>query len=143
MLNAEYPYEWNGDHLFTNFVHLHQKLVESGYFIEVLSESFTCFDTSNYKVLLIADPEDYFSKREMAKLRHDIEYNGLSLVILADWYNQDLMKRNEFFNNNTFELWRPLMAGANVPSLNALLQPYDIALGQKVFSGEFMLDGHR
>lgn len=32
------------------------------------------------------------------------------------------------------------MAGSNIPSLNALLQPYNIAFGEKVFSGEFFLD---
>jgi len=32
------------------------------------------------------------------------------------------------------------MAGANVPTLNALLAPYHIALGEKVFSGEFFLE---
>ena len=32
------------------------------------------------------------------------------------------------------------MAGSNVPSLNALLQPYNIAFGEKVFSGDFYLD---
>jgi len=32
------------------------------------------------------------------------------------------------------------MAGSNVPSLNSLLEPYNIAFGQKVFSGEFYLE---
>lgn len=32
------------------------------------------------------------------------------------------------------------MAGSNLPSLNALLQPYNIAFGEKVFSGEFFLE---
>lgn len=50
------------------------------------------------------------------------------------------MKKNAFFNNNTFEIWTPLMAGANIPSLNALLAPYHIAFGEKVFSGDFQLD---
>lgn len=50
------------------------------------------------------------------------------------------MKKNKFFNNNTFELWTPFMAGANVPTLNALLAPYHIAFGEKVFSGEIYLD---
>jgi membrane-bound transcription factor site-1 protease len=31
------------------------------------------------------------------------------------------------------------MAGSNVPSLNALLQPYHIAFGQGVYSGNFKL----
>lgn len=89
---------------------------------------------------MIIDSEDYFSQSEIAKLRRDIEQNSLSLVVLADWYNQDLMKKSKFFNNNTFELWTPFMAGANVPSLNSLLEPYHIAFGEKVFSGEVFLD---
>jgi len=36
-------------------------LIESGFFVEILSESYNCFDSNNYKVLLIIDPEDYFS----------------------------------------------------------------------------------
>ncbi len=47
------------------------------------------------------------------------------------------MRRNAFFNNNTFELWTPFMAGSNIPSLNALLAPYHIAFGQNVYSGDF------
>lgn len=53
----------------------------------MLTESFSCFDAANYKVLLIIDPEDYFTKGEILKLRHDYEQNGLSLIIVADWYN--------------------------------------------------------
>lgn len=32
------------------------------------------------------------------------------------------------------------MAGSNVPTINALLEPYSIALGEKVFSGEFFIE---
>lgn len=87
LLNSDYPYEWNGDHIFTNYVHLHQKLIESGYYVEILAESYNCFDSKNYKVLLVIDPEDYFTKSEIAKLRQDIEHNSLSVIIIADWYN--------------------------------------------------------
>ncbi len=87
LLNSDYPYEWNGDHIFTNYVHLHQKLIESDFYIEVLTENFGCFDARNYKTLMIIDPEDYFSEQEILKLRQDIEYRGLSLIVIADWYN--------------------------------------------------------
>ena len=86
-MNSDYPYEWNGDHIFTNYVHLHQKLIESGFYIEVLSENFGCFEAKNYKTLMLIDPEDYFSESEILKLRQDIEYRGLSLIVIADWYN--------------------------------------------------------
>ena len=29
------------------------------------------------------------------------------------------------------------MAGSNVPTLNAFLEPYHVAFGEKVFSGDF------
>jgi membrane-bound transcription factor site-1 protease len=76
LLNAEYPYEWNGDHLFTNFVTLHQKLTSgesNGFFIEILNERFSCFNANNYKVLMIVDPEDYMAREEIEKLRDDFE----------------------------------------------------------------------
>ena len=66
------------------------------------------------------DPEDYFSEAEILKLRQDVE-SGLSLVVIGDWYNEELMKQTSFMNNNTFEIWEPVMAGANVGSINALL----------------------
>lgn len=89
---------------------------------------------------MIIDSEDYFTQEEILKVRNDIEYKELSLIVIAEWYNKELMTKNKFFNNNTFELWTPFMAGANVPTLNALLEPYHIAFGENVYSGDFYLD---
>lgn len=62
----DHPFEWNGDHIFTNFVQMHQRLTEmGGYSIEVLSDPFTCFDANNYGALMIIDTEDYFSEAEI------------------------------------------------------------------------------
>lgn len=138
----EHPFEWNGDHIYTNYVQMHQRLVEFGdYHVEILTEPFTCFDAENYGALLVVDPEDYFSGAEITKLRRDIEQLDLSLIVLADWYSQPLLEQSSFYNNNTFEVWHPVMAGSNVRTLNALLEPYNIALGdQRVLSGDFVLD---
>ena len=71
-LNPSYaqPYEWTGDHMFTNYVQLHQRLTEyGGYFVETLTDPATCFDASNYGALLLIDPEDFFSNNEISKLR--------------------------------------------------------------------------
>jgi hypothetical protein len=140
--NFDYPFEWNGDHIFTNYVQMHQRLTElGGYFVEVLSDPFTCFDASNYGALLIIDPEDYFSEAEIVKLRDDVENNELSLIVMGDWYNENVMKESSFVNNNTFETWQPVMAGANVGTINALLEPYNIAFGDKrVLTGDFVID---
>ena len=71
---------------------MHQRLTDFGnYHIEVLTDPFTCFNAENYGALLIVDPEDYFSEAEILKLRQDVE-NGLSLVVIGDWYNEELMR---------------------------------------------------
>ena len=91
--NYQQPYEWTGDHMFTNYVQLHQRLTEyGGYHVETLTDPMTCFNASNYGALLIIDPEDFFSRNEISKLRHDIEQNGLSLIVLADWYSEQLLR---------------------------------------------------
>jgi len=113
--------------------------VELGLYVEVLNEPFTCFDASLYGTLLLADPEDYFSMIEIEKLRRDLEAGGLSIVILAEWFNEEIMHKNEFFNNNTFERWSPFMAGGNILALNELLAPYHVAFGERVFSGDFQI----
>ena len=38
----------NGDHIHTNFKDMFTALRSSGYFVEVLGSSFTCFDASQY-----------------------------------------------------------------------------------------------
>ena len=35
---------------------------------------------------MVVDPEEEFFQDEIAKLRNDVQHNGLSLMVLADWY---------------------------------------------------------
>lgn len=116
-----------------------------GYHIETLTDPFTCFDARNYGALLLVDPEDYFSRAEIVKLRRDIETEGLGLIVLADWYSESLMKQSAIYSNKSIdssqELLEPVMAGANVHSLNALLEAYHISFGdQRVLTGDFVVD---
>ena len=53
--------------------------------------------------MLLVDIEDYLSEEEITKLRVDIEVRGLSLVAIADWYNQDKIASTNYFNTGTFE----------------------------------------
>lgn len=53
---------------------MHQRLTDyGGYYVEVLTDPFTCFEATNYGALMIIDPEDYFSEQEIEKLRNDVE----------------------------------------------------------------------
>ncbi|OQR74736.1 membrane-bound transcription factor site-1 protease-like [Tropilaelaps mercedesae] len=61
------PLDWHGDHIHTNFRELYTQLRNTGYYVEVLGEPFTCFNAKNYAVLLIVDPEEEFFVEEIAK----------------------------------------------------------------------------
>lgn len=40
---------------------------------------------------------------------------GLSLVILAEWYNPEVMKKIKFFDDNTQMWWTPQTGGGHAP----------------------------
>merc|ERR1711988_1071818 len=127
--------DWTGDHIFTNFKGAYMKLRSEGYFVEVLSSDFTCFDAYQYGALLLVDPEDDFFPEEVTKLEKDIIELGLSLVVMGDWYNVASIRDISFFDDNTRSDWSAVTGGANIPALNELLAPYGIAFGDRVFDG--------
>jgi len=130
------PLDWNGDHIHTNFRDLYERLRAAGYFIDVLGESFNCFDASNYGTLMIVDSEEEFFAEEIEKITLDVE-NGLNLIVFGDWFNTEVMKKVRFFDENTRQWWIPDTGGANVPALNELLEPFEIGFGDIVSDGEF------
>jgi membrane-bound transcription factor site-1 protease len=79
---------------------MYQHVRNSGYYVDVLGSPLTCFDASQYGTLLLVDSEEEFFPEELAKLRHDVEA-GLSVVIVADWYNASVMRRVKFYDENT------------------------------------------
>ncbi|PNF21813.1 Membrane-bound transcription factor site-1 protease [Cryptotermes secundus] len=135
------PLDWNGDHIHTNFKDMYQHLRNSGYYLEVLGSPFTCFDASQYGTVLLVDAEEEYFPEEVAKLKRDVD-NGLSLLVFADWYNVTVMKKVKFYDENTRQWWMPDTGGANVPALNDLLSSWGIALGDRVFEGDFTLGDH-
>ncbi|KAL4234848.1 Membrane-bound transcription factor site-1 protease [Mactra antiquata] len=135
------PLDWNGDHIHTNFKDMYQHLRQAGYFVEVLGSPFTCFDGRHYSTLLIADSEEEFFPEEISKLKRDVD-NGLSVIILADWYNVSVMKKVKFYDENTRQWWMPDTGGSNIPSINDLLSPLGIAFTDNVYEGEFTLGDH-
>lgn len=51
--------------------------------------------------LLIVDPEEEFFEEEISKLHNDVANKSLSLIVFADWYNVSVMRRVQFFDENT------------------------------------------
>ncbi|XP_045605609.1 membrane-bound transcription factor site-1 protease [Procambarus clarkii] len=132
------PLDWNADHIHTNFKDMYQHLRNSGYYIEVLGSPFTCFDASKYGTLMIVDPEEEYFPEEVTKLRRDVE-KGLSVIVFADWYNVNVMKKVKFYDENTKQLWMPVTGGSNIPALNYLLASWGVALSDGVYEGDFTL----
>lgn len=137
------PLDWNGDHIHTNFKDMYQHLRNAGYYLEVLGYPFTCFDAKNYGTLLIVDTEEEFFPEEVAKLKQDVEEDGLSVVVFADWYNIAVMRKIKFYDENTRRWWIPETGGANIPAINDLLYPnWGVAFGDEVRNGQFTLGQH-
>jgi membrane-bound transcription factor site-1 protease len=137
------PLDWNGDHVHTNFRDMYSSLRSNGYFVEVLGSPFTCFDATQYGALLLVDSEEEFFPDEISKLKLDVEERGLSLVVFADWYNSEVMKKIKFYDENTRQWWMPDTGGANVPALNDLLSPWGIAFSSEVLEGEMTVSDHK
>jgi membrane-bound transcription factor site-1 protease len=119
--------DWHGDHPHTNFHDMYNYLRDEGYFLEVLASPLTCFDATNYGALMIVDSEDEFYPEEIEKLEKDIRVYGLGLLVYADWYDLESVKKMRFYDDNTRSWWEAATGGANVPALNDLLKPLGIA----------------
>lgn len=136
------PLDWRADHIHTNFRDMYTHLRNAGYYIEVLGQPFTCFDALNYGTLLIVDPEEEFFDDEMEKLRRDVLHSNLSVIVFADWYNTSVMRKIQFYDENTRQWWMPDTGGANIPALNELFGSFGIAFGDQVNEGYFDMGDH-
>jgi len=129
------PYEWKGDHLFTNYLQLYKFLRSQEYHIEILNEPITCFDSRNYAAFILADPEKALSKNEVIKLRKDIEIRGLSLIVIAEWSDEAMIEKHTFKSEFTKKEWKPVIGGSDLRSINTLLKPYGIMFKESSYSG--------
>ena len=128
--------DWFGDHLHTNYHTLYDFIKDKGYFIEVLTTDYSCIDPDLYSTLVIIDPEDKFHENEIKKLEYDVMNKGLSVIIFADWYNEQLINDVRFFDDNTRSLWDALTGGSNIVALNQILEPFDIQFGDMTVVGD-------
>ena len=134
--------DWHGDHPFTNYHTAFEKLVDAGYHVEFLGSSFLCFDAKNYGTLLLIDPEEEYTKEEVAKLERDVKEEGLGLAVFGEWFEAGTLAKMRFFDDNTRSWWTPVTGGANVPALNDLLQPFGIAFGSAILNGKVAVGKH-
>ena len=74
---------------------------------------------------------------------NDVLNNGLSVLVFADWYNEKILEQSRFFDDNTRTLWDALTGGSNLPALNELLDPFNIAFNDQVVMGPFSIGSHR
>eukprot|EP00756_Hemistasia_phaeocysticola_P013388 Hpha_TRINITY_DN15276_c0_g4::TRINITY_DN15276_c0_g4_i1::g.66477::m.66477/K08653/MBTPS1; membrane-bound transcription factor site-1 protease len=131
--------DWNGDHPHTNFKGAFDAVIKAGYYVDILTSDFLSFDASVYSALLLIDTEEEFSNAEIEKLESDVKQRGLSVLVFAEWYNEELMQNAIFKDDNTGEWWTPATGGANIPALNDLLSPFGVAFSNMVYQGEAFL----
>ena len=87
--------------------------------------------------LLLVDSEEEYFAEEVTKLRDDVENKGLSVIVVADWFNVPVMRKIKFYDENTRQWWMPDTGGVNVPALNGLLSQWNMAFSDQVYEGEF------
>jgi membrane-bound transcription factor site-1 protease len=69
LTNYQYPFDFAGDSIYTNFHDLYVKLRSMGYYIEILRECFLCFNAKDYGTIIVLDSEEFFTEMEILKLQ--------------------------------------------------------------------------
>ncbi|DAZ93870.1 TPA: hypothetical protein N0F65_008136 [Lagenidium giganteum] len=125
-----------GDHLHTNFHQLWNILIGAGYSVEVLPFEYSCIDLARYGTVLLVDPEEEFFVREIEDMHQALKYANTSLLVFADWFDSIVLDSMDLFDTSTLSAWQPVTGGANIPALNALLQEFNIQLGDGSISND-------
>ena len=115
------PLDWTGDSLLSNFQSLYLHLKTKGYQVETLLTEFCRFDASLYSSLLLIDLERNFTDVETIKLQDDVR-NGLNLLVFADWYNDLVIQKLKFYDENARKWSKPVTGGSNIPAINKLIE---------------------
>ena len=132
--------DWHGDHPYLNFRELYITLLDLGYYVEILRSPWTCFDANQYQLLLIIDTEEGIEDSEIIKVENDIWNNGLSILILAEWFDELKILKSQFNDENTRSRWYPITGGSNIPALNKLLLKFGAQFGLQSFQGQFNIN---
>ncbi|OQR87187.1 membrane-bound transcription factor site-1 protease [Achlya hypogyna] len=128
------PFDNHGDHLHTNFADLWLALVDAGYAVEISTVDYTCLDLATYGAVIVVDPEEPWFVAEQAAVMLALRQHNTSLVVVGGWHNEAAMTALALWDTNTLSHWQPVVGGANVPAINALLAPFGIAFGTSIWS---------
>jgi hypothetical protein len=105
----------------------------------VLHHTFACIDGSKYLAYVLVDPEAIYSDYEITKIKYDVEELGVSLWVLADWFDERLGEA--IYDHNAEAMTDPVSSGSELSSLNSLLSNYFIELGARAYTGSVKLGG--
>ena len=110
---------------------------------EFLLESADCILKNLFSkgTLLLVDSEEEYFPEEIIKLKHDIFHHKLSVIVFGEWYNNEVMKKIKFYDENTRQWWLPDTGGANIPALNDLMKSWGVQFSNRIFEGKFTIDG--
>ncbi|KDO19379.1 hypothetical protein SPRG_15469 [Saprolegnia parasitica CBS 223.65] len=135
------PFDNHGDHVHTNFADLWLSLIDAGYAVDIATVDYTCLSLASYGAILVVDPEEPWFEAERDSLRASLEHANTSLFLVGGWYNEAAIAALELWDANTLSYWRPVVGGANIPAINALLAPFGIAFGTSIWSSLPRTDG--
>lgn len=152
--------EWEGDHPFTNFLHLYHHLTQRmGYFVDFVavpqmmslvtaSSGSVVSPLSAYAVLLITDPEDYLDPGAVSAIADAVQNHGLHVLLFTEWAHAKVMQFVTFTDAASKVRWVPVTGGTHVAAVNELLsrfqlsQSTDCVVSGPIISGDGTLWGH-
>ena len=110
-----------------------------GYFIEVAESSLDFIDLQLYSVILLIDTEKGLSNSEIENLKFNYENNNLSVFIISEWNNADIIKYISA-SLNIDEKKDKIFNGSELNSLNLFLRNYGFEIGEDSLSYEFFFN---
>ncbi len=93
-------------------------------------------DLQLYSVVWLIDTEKNLSNSEIENLQFHFENNNLSIFIISEWNNKEIIK----FLTTKFDLNykdNNVFGGSEIASINYLLQNYGFEIGEDSLSYEF------
>jgi hypothetical protein len=63
------------------------------------------------------------------------------VVLIADWYDEAVLVREKYSDDNTRSTWFPVTGGSNVPGINNFLRYFGGQIGMQSFKGKISFDG--